>query len=133
MIVVDTNVIAALVMRDTHHSLARDVIVKDAVWRAPMLWQSELANALWKAVRFAGMDVEAAVAAFAEAMKQVQTHDLVKRETALRIACASGHSAYDCEFVAAANELGVALVTFDQRLAGSFPDVAVLVKDWLRA
>ena len=47
----------------------------------------------------------------------------------LTLANMSDCTAYDCEFVALARHLGVALVTTDRRLARSFPDTAVLLTD----
>ncbi|HVT15253.1 MAG TPA: type II toxin-antitoxin system VapC family toxin [Thermoanaerobaculia bacterium] len=49
----------------------------------------------------------------------------VETAKVLSLALASGASAYDCEFVALAQELGAILVTADRRLAERFPAVAV--------
>lgn len=46
----------------------------------------------------------------------------------LRLVEASGHSAYDCEYVALAQHLGVPLVTGDKRLPDLFPQTAVLLE-----
>ena len=43
----------------------------------------------------------------------------------LRLASESKCSAYDCEFIAAANDLNVSLVTVDRQLLREFPTVAV--------
>ncbi len=43
----------------------------------------------------------------------------------LRLASESKCSAYDCEFIAAANDLKVPLVTVDRQLLREFPTVAV--------
>lgn len=48
----------------------------------------------------------------------------------LHLAGASGRSAYDCEFVALAEALGVRLVTADRELTRSFPDRAISLEDF---
>jgi len=45
-------------------------------------------------------------------------------EDVLRLAASSGCRTYDCEFVAAAQQLGVPLITADQALLTTFPDLA---------
>ena len=47
----------------------------------------------------------------------------------LRLAETSGRSAYDCEFVALADHLGVRLATGDQALQRSFPGIAVSLNE----
>ena len=42
----------------------------------------------------------------------------------------TGHSAYDCEYVALAEAEGVRLVTGDRAVARLFPTTAVLVEDF---
>ena len=46
-------------------------------------------------------------------------------ERVLELAAVSGRSAYDCEYVAVAEALGVPLVTADRALESGFPGVAV--------
>jgi predicted nucleic acid-binding protein len=47
----------------------------------------------------------------------------VDSQQVLSLVAASNCSAYDCEFVALAQELGVVLVTVDKRLLDNFPDI----------
>lgn len=48
----------------------------------------------------------------------------VASEQVLQLATSSRCSAYDCEFVAAAQQLGVPLVTEDCAILAAFPDLA---------
>jgi len=48
----------------------------------------------------------------------------VSSEQVLALASSSRCSAYDCEFVAAAQQLGVPLFTEDQMILSAFPDQA---------
>ena len=50
----------------------------------------------------------------------------------LSLAARSGCSAYDCEFVALAENLGVALVTSDGELLRAFPERAIAPATFLR-
>jgi predicted nucleic acid-binding protein len=126
VIVVDTNVLAyaAIPGRATGHALAAHR--QDPEWVAPALWRSELRNVLVLEIRHRGMSLGDALAAFGEAEELVVEPDLpVETAAVLGLALASGASAYDCEFVALARDLGSILVTADRRLAERFPAVAV--------
>lgn len=126
MIVVDTNVLAyaAIPGQSTVNALA--ALARDPGWVAPALWRSEIRNVLVLEIRFRGMSVGDALAAFGEAEALVTEPDFpVDTAKVLALAGASGASAYDCEFVALAEELGVPLVTADRRLAERFPAIAV--------
>jgi predicted nucleic acid-binding protein len=50
--------------------------------------------------------------------------EVVRSDAVLQLAAASGCSAYACEFVAAAQQLGVPLITADRALLRAFPDLA---------
>jgi predicted nucleic acid-binding protein len=55
----------------------------------------------------------------------------VESERVLGLVRSSRCSAYNCEFVALAKELGVSLVTGDKRLAAEFPDLVVALDDFV--
>jgi predicted nucleic acid-binding protein len=126
VIVVDTNVLAyaAIPGQSTVNALA--ALARDPEWVAPSLWRSELRSVLVLEVRLRGMSLGHALAAFGEAEALVTEPDFpVDTAKVLALAGTSGASAYDCEFVALAEELGVPLVTADRRLAERFPAIAV--------
>ncbi len=54
----------------------------------------------------------------------LQLSEAVASEQVLQLANSSRCSAYDCEFVAAARQLGMPLVTEDRAVLVAFPDVA---------
>jgi predicted nucleic acid-binding protein len=44
----------------------------------------------------------------------------------------SSCSAYDCEFVALADDLNLQLVTFDEKIIREFPDIAISPKEFTK-
>ncbi len=50
----------------------------------------------------------------------------------LKLVTTSNLSAYDCEFVALAKDLGVKLITADNKIVAQFPDHALAIKACLR-
>lgn len=57
----------------------------------------------------------------------------VRTEDVLRLASDTQHSAYDCEYVALAEELDVPLITGDEALAKSFPDTATIMEAFAKS
>ena len=51
----------------------------------------------------------------------------------LRLAAQSTCTAYDCEFVALAQDLNVRLVTVDKQILAEFPDVAISLDAYVAA
>ena len=124
MIVVDTNLLAYSVIPGEGTALALRVAARDADWIAPSLWRHELANALATAMRVRGLTMSDAVVAFSAAERLVVDAELAPGlETKLDLAARGKVSAYDAEFVAVAQELGLPLVTADRRLALAFPEI----------
>ena len=126
MIVVDTNVVAYLWLPGDMTSTAERVLKRDAEWAAPLLWRSEFRSILTGAVRHKAMTLDRAAAIAAAAADHLRGREFsVDSGRVLALAVRSGCSAYDCEFVALANDLGVSLVTNDRQVLEAFPNVAV--------
>jgi predicted nucleic acid-binding protein len=126
VIVVDTNVIAYFWLPGAHTAAAEELWHEDAGWNAPLLWRSEFRKVLTGYVRRRRLALEAAQRIIAQAESQMQGREYaVPSEEVLRRATESSCSAYDCEYVVLAEELGVPLVTSDAKLLSAFPSVAV--------
>lgn len=123
MIVVDTNVLAYLYLPTEHTVRAEALLERDPVWVAPVLWRSEFRNVLAGYLRRGALSLGAALELQAEAESLMAGREYdVSSPTVLALAQGSGCSAYDCEFVALASQLGVPLVTRDARLLKAFPE-----------
>jgi predicted nucleic acid-binding protein len=125
VIVVDTNVIAYLWLPAPETPQAERLLQSDDTWCAPLLWRSEFRSVLVGCVRRGLLSLEAALRTAAEAEDHLRGHEYaVPGDRVLRAASASGCSAYDCEFVVLAEQLGVALVTADRQVLRAFPKIA---------
>ncbi len=134
MIVVDTNVIAYLLIRTTHSADADRARAQDSHWVAPFLWRSEFRNVLTRYLAAGLMDLTTALEYYRDAERLMQgTESHVDGTAVLTLAAQSGCSAYDCEFVALAHRLGVPLVTSDRKLAAKFKPTAIHLRDFVRA
>lgn len=134
MIVVDTNLIAYLWLPGSHTATAERVVAKDSDWCSPLLWRSEFRNVLCSHMRVKHLDLAAATQIMTEAENHMGRREYaVPSSSVLRLAAGSKCSAYDCEFVALAEELGVPLLTTDRKLAAQFPGIAVQPDAFLAA
>ena len=126
MIVVDTNVIAYFLIPGDTSELAEMVRDKDSVWAAPRLWRSEMRNLLMLYVRrkIKSFDDIKTIMSKAESRLSGREYD-VSSNRVLELSHTSGCTAYDCEFVVLAEQLGVKLVTSDKKLLAAFPYIAV--------
>ena len=121
MIVADTNLIAYLLILGQHSNEAESVYIKDPQWAAPLLWRSEFRNILAFYVRRGLMDLNDAYRTMEQAERLMRGQEFeVASARVVRLAAASGCSAYDCEFVVLAQDLGVTMVTSDRILVTRF-------------
>ncbi len=126
MIVVDTNIIGYLFLSSDKSLLAERVLTQDSEWAAPVLWRSELRNVLSLYMRKSLIKLEHAKHIMDSALKLLSGREYeVSSHEVLRLASESKCSAYDCEFIATANDLKVPLITVDKKLLREFPAVAV--------
>lgn len=126
MIVVDTNVIAYLWLPGRFTGGAEALVQRDPEWAAPLLWRSEFRNVLAGSLRRGDVDLDTAnqLAVRAETHLRGREFAVGSAEVLARVE-GSRCSAYDCEFVVLAQELGVPLVTTDRRILADFPQTAV--------
>jgi len=132
MIVVDTNVIGYLYLGSERSALAEMALRKDSVWVAPLLWRSELRNVLAQYLRKGLLSFSDVVQIMDEATMLMEGREYdVPSIDVLRLVAESSCSAYDCEFVALAKELDVALVTVDKKILREFSSVAVSLSEFV--
>lgn len=130
MIVVDTNVLAYLLIPGQYTESAERLLLDEPEWAAPLLWRSELRNVLATYVRSKRLEVSDALALHRRAADLIGAEEYdPETSDVLRLAKASGCSAYDCEFVSVAEYLDVKLVTVDAKLAKAFKTRALLLSD----
>ena len=128
MVVVDTNVLAYLVVEGDRTDAAEALLRDDPEWAAPRLWRSELANVLALYVRRGELSLDDAARRHQAAADRVAGREYdVPVDRVLAATVAGLCPAYDAEFVTLAEDLGVRLVTADRPLARAFPGVAVLL------
>jgi predicted nucleic acid-binding protein len=133
VIVVDTNIICYRCMASPYANAADAAWRRDPHWIAPTLWRSEFRNALAGALRQRSLTIESAleIANLAETI-MAGNEFLVSSPAILRLVAASRCSAYDCEFIALAEEHRVPLLTVDRQLLRSFPRVAIALEKFVR-
>lgn len=132
MIVIDTNIISYFYLRGERSEQAYEARRKDPAWVAPWLWRSEFQNVLILYVRKRNLTFESAQEIMQESLRLMAGNEYqVASEHVLRLAAGSECSAYDCEFVALAQDLSVRLVTVDKQILSEFPNVAVSLDAYL--
>lgn len=132
MIVVDTNVISYLLIPGTRTIHAQAAVRKDA-WSAPLLWRSEFRNVLAVCMVQQGLATADAQALMEIAERLLWGREFtVRSSTVLDCVARSHRSAYDCEYVALALDLGIPLITTDEPLIAAFPNTAIHLGDYVR-
>lgn len=131
MIVADTNTIAYLLIAGERTPQAREVLRRDPEWAAPLLWRNEFRSVLAFYLRRKLMSLAQATQLMEEAETLMRGGEYeVVSSRVLSLAADSQCSAYDCEFVALAQELGLPLITSDAKILSEFPTIAVLPQDF---
>ena len=132
MIVVDTNVIVYLYLSNERSGQAERLLEKDSEWVAPLLWRSELRNVLALYIRKDVLSVKEAQQVMEEAtiLMGGKEYEVVSFRV-LELVSKSTCSAYDCEFVVLAQDLGVQLVTVDKKILREFPNVAMSLNEYV--
>ena len=125
MIVVDSNIIAYLYLPGELTARAETLMENDPDWAAPLLWRSEFRNILAGYMRRKTISFDQACDLQNEAESLLAEAEFeVDSATVLTLVRDSECSAYDCEFITLAIQLGTKLVTMDKKLLRAFPQHA---------
>lgn len=126
MIVVDVNTLAYLWIPGEFTEWAEQALERDPHWVAPILWRSEFRNILSGYLRREQISRSIVDRCLASAERQLYGYEyIVPSERVMQAVDDSSCSAYDCEYVALAEDLNVPLVTSDKKIIKEFPLRAV--------
>jgi predicted nucleic acid-binding protein len=132
MIVVDTNTIAYLFIPGERTEQARQALRKDSEWIAPLLWRSEFRNVLTTYLHQNHLTLSQALGIMQEAENLMQDGEYeVTSLQVLSLASISDCSAYDCEFIALGQDLGVPVVTSDRKVLKTFPSDTMSIDEFV--
>ncbi len=133
MIVVDTNVIAYLLIEGEYTPHAEALFMRDSHWLAPLLWRSEFRNVLAQYMRGGQLSRSAALQLMTEA-EELMSGGEYEPASADVLSCVdeSACPAYDCEFLTLARRLEVPLFTSDKGLLAAFPASTIDLKQLLK-
>lgn len=133
MVIIDTNVLAYLLIEGDRTPAAQDLWARDADWRSESFIMIEFSNVLATYVRQALLERDQAKALLGQAGRLMPGLDAVQHDLAFEIAADLGVSAYDARFLALAKRSGRRLVTDDARLRRAAPDWTLSLEEAVRA
>lgn len=133
MIVVDNSVLVYFWLPSEFAGLAEAAKAQDDIWAAPILWRAEFRNVLAGYLRRKTLTEAEANAAYLNVQKDLGANEYsVPTERVIKLVLASDCTAYDCEYVALALDLGVPLVTADKQVLKAFPKIAVSLANFAK-
>ena len=126
MIVVDTNILEYLLIQGEHSERVEQLLIEDSNWVAPRLWLDEFLNVLATIERVGKMESQEADGILSDAIELMEDRSYdVPAQRVLATAKRTGCSAYDSQFLTLAEDLGLKLYSFDQKLINRSGGVAV--------
>jgi len=129
MIVVDVNTIAYLWIPGELTALAESALARDPQWVSSVLWRSEFRNILAGYLRRGDLNAAAVERCLDGAESQLAGHEyIIPSSLVMEKVKASACSAYDCEYVALAQDLNVTLVTSDKQILNQFPKLTTSLR-----
>ena len=131
MIVVDVNTIAYLWIPGEMSECAQRALARDPHWVSPVLWRSEFRNILAGYLRRGDLDSDTVDRCLTSAEAQLTGHEyLIPSALIMQKVATSVCSAYDCEYVALAEDLKTTLVTSDKQILRDFPLLTTSLKTY---
>jgi predicted nucleic acid-binding protein len=123
VLVVDTNVVAYLLIEGDRTEQARALYARDPDWRSEGFLLIEFSNLLATYLRAGRLEARAAESLLAAAERTLTGVVNLPHARALALAGELGVSAYDARFLAVARQAGRRLVTEDAKLLRAAPEL----------
>jgi predicted nucleic acid-binding protein len=134
LILVDTNILAFMMLEGPHTAAARTLQDSDDDWRSESYALIEFTNVLATTMRVRGLSLAKAQATYSVIRDLIEPGLIVVDHTdSLTLAGKYSISAYDARFLVAARELGVKLTTEDARLRKAAPALTQSLAEALAA
>ena len=131
MIVIDTNILAYLLISGDRTEDAKALFELDRDWRSEPFVIIELTNILATYCRTRDMRISTAERILANGERVVRNLARIPHVLALRMAGRFAVTAYDARFLAAAESLGTKLVTEDAKLRVTVPSLTLSMSEAL--
>jgi predicted nucleic acid-binding protein len=126
VIVVDTNVISYLLIRGDRSEAVDRLLDADGEWIAPRLWIDEFLNVLATYERNGLLSADQTAPILIDALSLMEESSYeIPPERVLSVARRTTCSAYDSQYIALAEDLGLKLYTCDRKVLKNCPDLAV--------
>ena len=134
MLLVDTNVVAYLLIDGDHTEAAQELRTRDPDWRSEAFLLVEFTNVLASSIARKRMTLSLAEDVLAKAASLFDGKlGRLPHASVLAIAARYRVSAYDARFLALADELGSRLITEDARLRAAAPALTQSLAEALAA
>jgi predicted nucleic acid-binding protein len=131
VVIVDTNVLAYLLIEGDQTDKAQQLYRQDGDWSSEAFVMVEFSNVLATYVRAGALPKAQGTALLTEAMNLLTTLHNVTNQDALDNAMRYEISAYDARFISVAQRLKTKLVTEDARLRKAVPSWTVSLSEML--
>jgi len=130
MVIVDVGPLAFLLLSGDLTDLAQRVYARDPAWASAPLWRSEFRNLLVGYQRCGRISASHAgeILEAAEEKMHPRQYNIAGR-TVLDLAAQTGLSAYQCEYLALAQDLNLPLLTTQPDVVAAAPKLAISLAD----
>ena len=131
MLLVDTNVLAYLLIEGDRTHAAQALYERDPDWRSETFILVEFSNILATYVRTRALTLEKSLELLASAQEVIPALASSSHTHALETAAQLCISAYDSRFISVAKELGTKLITEDAKLRTAAPQWTLSIDEAL--
>jgi predicted nucleic acid-binding protein len=131
VVLVDTNIIAYLMIRGNRTAAAQQLYERDSDWCSEAFVMVEFSNVIATYVRTRALTQAQGTKLLAESQVHLSTLHNVVNTQALESAMQFGISAYDARFISLAKQLKMKLITEDVKLRVAVPALTMSLDDAL--